>query len=1135
MSSQSNGATDRERHLDEVIFAYLEAVDTGQDPERDRWLERHPDLADELRLFFTDQDKVKRWTEPLRTVAADDTPKVSGGPPATDTAGRGIADYELLEEIGQGGMGVVYRARQVSLNRPVALKVARITDPDPEPELQRFRNEAEMVAHLDHPHIVPIHEVGAWEGRPYFSMKLIEGGSLAQHLDRYPDRPKEAARLMAAVARAVHHAHQRGILHRDLKPSNILLDAEGRPHVTDFGLARRVETDSGLTQSGALVGTPSYMAPEQTTGQKRAVTTASDVYGLGAVLYALLTGRPPFQADTVLDTLALVREREPQPPSQINRKVDRDLETVCLKCLQKEPERRYGSTEALAEELERWLAGDAILARRPSLGQRVRKWARRHRAAVTAAVVCLLVSLAAVVGSVGWVLGERATRQQMAEAKVLAALEEAGPGLQQGNPDDPVLTSALQRAEAQLGAEVVGPELRRRVEQLRRDQHMLAQLEEARLRIAASTPGSGFDVEGTARLYARAFAEYGLDVTALSKQEAAAFIRASAIYAHLIVGLDDWAFSRNTLKVGDGATQRAVADLADGDPWRRRLREAAGRGDRTLLEGLAKETGARSQPPGYLARLARLLGGVGRWAAAEKLLRTAQAEHPADFRVNFELANSLVLKKPPDLVEATRFYQAAVALRPRNPGAHSNLGITLARRGKLAQAAAAFQKAIEIQPNLPEPHINLGKALMDQGKLVEAVKVYQDTTRRLPNSPKAHFHLANALLAQKDLPGAVAAFRKAIDLKPDYAEAHFNLGTTLAKQRNLPGAVEALRKAVKFKSDYREAYANLGTALQMQGNLPGAVEAFQKAIKLKPDYPLAHYNLGNALYKQGKLPEAVAAYKNAVKYKDDYHEAHYSLGNALNRQGKPLEAAAPYRKAIGLRPGWPEAHCNLGMALVSAEQFAEALPFLRRGHELDSKNPNWPYPSGEWVQDCERLLHLKSKLPLLLSGEEEPADVADRIALAHFCSQHKKCHVAAVRFFAAAFAEQPVLATNPQVSHRYNAARAAALAGCGQGKDDPPPDDAAKAKLRRQALDWLRADLALWAARLDGDKAADRAAVGKTLRRWLEDPDLAGLRDPDAVAKLPPPERDACLQLWADVERTLARAASSGPPSKQPM
>ncbi|MCX6927450.1 MAG: protein kinase [Verrucomicrobia bacterium] len=282
--------------------------------------------------------------------------------------------YELLGEIGRGGMGVVYRARQLTINRVVALKMllhGRFSDAA---FVERFRLEAEAAAHLDHPNIVPIYEVGQHAGQPYYSMKLIEGRSLDQVSAECGMRNAEykrssaawvrrAVELLTAIARAVQYAHEHGVLHRDIKPHNILLDAEGQPHLTDFGLAKLLDQDSGLTMSASVIGSPGFMAPEQAAGKTRQVTTAADVYGLGAVLYVLLTGKPVFQADTLLETVRSVIEQEPVRPRLLNPAVDRDLETICLNCLQKEPAKRYASAHALAEDLECWLRAEPIQAR----------------------------------------------------------------------------------------------------------------------------------------------------------------------------------------------------------------------------------------------------------------------------------------------------------------------------------------------------------------------------------------------------------------------------------------------------------------------------------------------------------------------------------------------------------------------------------------------------------------------------------------------------------------------------------------------------------------------------------------------------------------------------------------------------
>jgi tetratricopeptide (TPR) repeat protein len=439
MAADPNDPTWRERRLDEVLAEYLKALDAGRAPDRAALLARHPELAADLREFFAEQERLDRWTEPLRPVAfaarlerfaAADASGDGGAGPQDDTrlgAVGAFGDYDLLRVLGRGGMGVVYEARHRRLHRLVALKMIPAGRWASDTDWQRFRNEAEAVAHLDHPHIVPIYEVGEHDRRPYFSMRRMEGGALADHLPRYGGDPRSAARLLIEVARAAHYAHQRGILHRDLKPANVLLDGEGRPYVTDFGLAKRLEgapaDEASLTQSGALVGSPGYMAPEQTTGVRGAVTVASDVYGLGAMLYALLTGGPPFRGEDLLSTLDQTLHREPEPPRKRNPRVDRDLELICLKCLEKDPRRRYPGAEALAEELERYLNGRPLAQTRP-VGNAERLWRLCRRnpvlASLTAVVVVLLLTVTAVSVVAAVRLREANAQERASKAEAVA-------------------------------------------------------------------------------------------------------------------------------------------------------------------------------------------------------------------------------------------------------------------------------------------------------------------------------------------------------------------------------------------------------------------------------------------------------------------------------------------------------------------------------------------------------------------------------------------------------------------------------------------------------------------------------------------------------------------------------------------
>jgi tetratricopeptide (TPR) repeat protein len=983
--------------------------------------------------------------------------------------------------------------------------------------------------------------VGSERGVHFYAMKLIDGRSLAAVLGELrhgqpaggAEATTEAARLTTEgpavgrehwrrlaelgvqAAEALDYAHQLGVVHRDVKPANLLLDARGHLWVADFGLAQLGAGRGGLTQTDHLVGTLPYMSPEQTLGKRVPIDHRSDVYSLGVTLYELLTLRPPFTGENPQELLRQIALDEPVAPRRLRREVPAELETIALKAMEKAAQDRYATAQELADDLRRWLEDRPIQARRPSVRQVALKWARRHRALVGAAAAVLLLAVLLAGGNGLWWLQRRATAQGVARTE----LSEAGRHLEREQWNEGL--AAVQRARAALDGLWADAGLRQQAEALGRDLEMVRQLQEARLRAAAIRDGY-YDYEAASAAYAEAFDGYGLDVEGLKPDVAAKRIRSRPIHRHLAAALDHWAALRRNPKEKAWRRLVAVARLADPDPWRDRLRDVLEGKGRVDLKALAGSARAEELTPATAALLGNLSLETPAAERVAEMLLEVRRRHPSDFWVNHELALCLYTLRPPRLEEAIRYLTAAVALRPDSPGAHGQLGNALADAGWLDEAIAEYREAIRLKKDDPGARINLGNALADKGLLDEAIAALREAIRLKKDDPLAHSNLGVALRKKGLLDEAIAAYREAIRLKKDFPGAHNNLGNALADKGQLDEAIAAFREAIRLKADYPEAHNNLGNALNRNGLLDEAIAAFREAIRLKKDYPKAHYYLGNALVSKGRLDEAIAACRAAIRLKADYPEAHYTLGNALNRKGRLDEAIAAYREAIRLQKDFPEAQCNLGLALMRTGQFRAAVQALRRGHELGSHNPRWPYPSARWLRHAEQLARLDDRLPAILDGMEQPHNACDCLALSHLCQVHRQRYAAAVRFYAEAFDAQPALAEEVQAGHRYNAARAAALAGCGQGKDAPPGDEA-RARLRRRALRWLRADLAAW-RRLRDQGPAAAAAADKQLWRWRQDPDLSGVRDKGPLARLPVEERLAWHRLWADVADALTPA-----------
>jgi serine/threonine-protein kinase len=481
-----------------------------------------------------------------------------------------------------------------------------------------------------------------------------------------------------------------------------------------------------------------------------------------------------------------------------------------------------------------------------------------------------------------------------------------------------------------------------------------------------------------------------------------------------------------------------------------------------------------------------------------------------------------VLRDQAKLHEAVAEYREAFRINkdfPEAYKAHNSLGNALHDQGKPDEAAAEYREAFRLKPDFPEAHANLGNVLREQGRLDEAIAEHREASRLKQDFPEEHYNLGIALQEQGKLTEAVAELHRAIELEPKYALAHTELGSVLREQGRLNEAVAELRRAIELDPKLAPPHVSLGAALREQGKLDEAVAECRRAIELAPNEAMAHNNLGAALREQGKLDEAVAEYRRAIRLAPKLAMAHFNLANALQNQGNLDEAVTECRRAIHLDAKLAPAHGVLGMLLLQQKRTAEAAASLRRCLELLPPGDPQRLLASSLLAQAERLPALEQKLPAVLAGQHKPAPV-ERLEYAGLCNL-KRLYAGAAQLYAGAFAADPKLAGDLRSGHRYDAACSAGLAGSGQGEDAKQLDDKARARWRQQALDWLRADLAARAKQLGSGKPADRADVQAQLRHWQRDADLAGLREPAAVARLPADEQEACRKLWADVAALL--------------
>jgi serine/threonine-protein kinase len=1036
------------------------------------------DLLQEVRLRWERVQRVREQVESLFPTAG-----AGPGPSGPPDKLPHLVGYHLECVLGQGGMGVVYQARHLKLNRRVALKMLLAGPFAGHEGIARFMREAEAVAALRHPNIVQVHESGELDGLPFFTMELVEGGSLAQKLAGQPQPARQAAEVVATLAGAVQFAHARGIIHRDLKPANILLTADGAPKITDFGLAR-VAGGPEFTLSGAVLGTPSYMAPEQALGKASAIGPAVDVYALGAILYELLTGRPPFRAETAAETERQVIAEEPAPPSRLNARVPRDLETICLKCLHKSPARRYASAGELVEDLHRFLEGKPVHARPVGAAERAVKWARRRPAAALL-IAALLVLVGAGTGLGLWLRQQAMSRQEaraQREGQARAAVEDALKRADDLRKDERWTEALLVLAEASTHLSEAGsPLLKERLEQAQSDFRIAADLERAR-ESGPLQPTGAPDYAERATEYREAFARARLQIDD-DLEKVAASIQASAIREQLVAAIDDRALV--AFMVDDGPLVERllrIARLADpGASWRDRFRDPGAWRSREQLLRLAGDAFNTSPPlSGHqLALLGLLLRRQGAWPQSTALLCEACRRQPNNFWLNREAGAALSAEER--FPESAAYLRAALALRPNNAGVHMKLGMVLFHAGQIDQAFAESRRAVELSPRRASPRVWLVRALAEVGRWTEAETECRPALGLVPPSHLPHLNLALVLSTHHRDEAALVMFRKARALAPHTHHTHFHLGVHFGQMGRHDEAVTALRKATELAPAERAARLLLASELAAAGRRPEAIALLQNEAARGPAHTWVLLKLGQLLRADGRPEEAARAFERLAAHEPRMIHGWEGLAAARLDQGHFNEARAATKRLLAL---------PLGEAQRREQQRQIAL--------------------------CDSLLAVAPRLPAILDGRDRPADIATQRAVAEWCLKHKRRPVTAAALYSSALSAQPSLADDLEAGNRFHAACAAVRAS---GK----LDDRRRSALRKQALDWLTVEHDAWAERHRLGKPKDRTVIAWALRSWLGNEDLAGVRDEQALARLPLDERRAWQALWDRVKTLAAR------------
>ncbi len=974
--------------------------------------------------------------------------------PGAGDPGQGTR-YRIDGEIARGGMGAVLKGRDPDLGRDVALKVLREDFRDDPGMVRRFVEEAQIGGQLQHPGVVPIYELGTLgDQRPFFSMKLVKGETLARLLAARKDPRDGLPRLLTifeAVAQTVAYAHARGVIHRDLKPSNVMVGAFGEVQVMDWGLAkvlarggavddagagkrphdetviataRSGSADSDLSSAGSVLGTPSYMAPEQARGEIERVDERADVFALGSILCEILTDEPAFVGQTSgeIQRTAALGETAGALARLDASGADPGLISLAKDCLAREAHDRPATAGAVSDRVTAYLAGVQERLRRAEL-ERIEERARRKVTTVVASALILAGLLGG--GGLAWVQRQRADRMERTEQVVGEALADASRLLGEARSAPPgdagrwsAALAAAKRAEGLLAQGEADEGLARRVTALvtEVDRDRLAASDKARqievdrilLNDLESVRGARAihrELNRTDDDYARAFRKAGLDLDATGPDEAGRWVASRTDPVEIAGYLDDWANIRRARGRPEADWRRLVsaAQRGDPDPWRLALREEVGRDDPSAparFRRMAEAPGLEDQPaPAHLLLARRLKFECGDGDLAASVLRRAARRYPGDFRVHFELAcaqgppveNHLYSDDLfPDPQEAVRHLATAVAIRPRSVSTHLVLG--------------------------------------------------------------------SALLAQRRPEEAVAEAREAVRIHPDDLSARSSLANSLRWAGRMEEAEAECRAVMKAHPDDAAIRENLATILRDRGDFDGAIREYREAVRL--------WSLGSS-----------------------HHRVFLGMAKAFQRKGEYAEALAQIQKVQQMGPN-----------LV----------------------PDYWHPAA-WVVHIERMAARTARLPARPTADTRPDDPLESLDLAWICSEQGR-FVASTRYWTWALEADPQLGDDRRFQYRFRAACTAAMAASGKSRDEPTPDPASAADLRRKALRWLKIDLECWSRLLAADASRNRDLAIRAMRQWRKDTDLIAVRDPEGLGTLPEAERLDWLALWVEVEHLLRGA-----------